>query len=158
MSANTVYLLQAFALGAVITFTYDWLWILRKVVCHRQFVINLEDIGFWLLWGLLVFIWMYRVSNGGMRWFAVGGAVFGMCLYRGLISDFFVKGMSFLLEKILHILSKVLRQFWRPIGHGMRKAGSCCKRTGRKSRKLLGRFIFWLKIKRKAFKMRIEKR
>lgn len=157
MSRDTIFLLQAFAMGGLITFVYDWLRVLRRVVPHRQWVVSLEDFSFWVFCAVYVFLWMYRVSNGSMRWFAVAGALFGMYLYKRLVSRLFVKYVSLLLSKLLHILGKILGFCCRPIVFVWRKMGVLHGRVSRRRRKILGNFKLWLKSRLKALKIRLKK-
>ena len=52
MSKDTLFLLQAVGVGAAITFLYDWLRTIRKVIPHKQIVISLEDLLFWIFCGI----------------------------------------------------------------------------------------------------------
>lgn len=158
MSKDTLFLLQAVGVGAGITFLYDWLRTLRRVIPHKQFAVSLEDLIFWIFCAIQVFLWMYRVTNGGMRWFAVVGALAGMWLYKKLFSRIFVKGSSWVLSRILVILSKVLGILLKPLKwilSRMRTAGS---RLGREKKKILGNFKIWLKSRLRALKIRVSKR
>lgn len=158
MSENTLFLWQSVAVGIGITFFYDWLRILRRAVPHRQWVVSLEDLVFWLVCTIAVFWWMYRVTNGGMRWFAVTGALVGMCVYKRLLSEFLVTFVSKLLKGILQILEKGLRILLQPfgaVGKSLAKKGS---RLAGKQRKIAGNLKMWLKNWFKVLKIRLRKR
>lgn len=97
MANENTFLLHALLMGIFITFVYDGLRILRRVIPHNSFFVSLEDLGFWIYCGAEVFLLMYHESNGTLRWFAVMGALAGMLFYKKLISPFFVKYVSLLL-------------------------------------------------------------
>lgn len=158
MSKDTIFLLQAVSVGAAITFLYDWLRTLRKVIPHKQFAISLEDLLFWIFCGIQVFLWMYRVTNGGMRWFAVAGAVAGMWLYKKLFSRIFVTGSSWALSRVLAILVKVLGILFKPFKWILFRIKATGSRLGRGKKKILGNFKIWLKSRLRALKIRISKR
>lgn len=158
MSNDTVFLLQAFVIGVAITFTYDWLRILRQVIPHRQFFISFEDFWFWLICALSVFIWMYRISNGGMRWFAIIGALLGMYLYKKLFSRVLVTGLSHVLEFVLRILGGTLKFLLRPVYLIVRRIKGLQKKAGEHRTKIYRNFKMWLKSKLKALKIRLCKR
>lgn len=145
-------------MGVLIPFAYDWLRILRRVVAHRQFAVALEDFFFWVICGISVFLWMYRVSNGSLRWFAVAGALTGMCLYKRLFSELLVTYIARLLKFILRILGKVLSFVSRPLRFVGRKADGVRGKVRNCRRKILGNFKIWLKSKLKALKIRLRKR
>lgn len=115
MASENEFLLHAFLMGIYITFVYDILRIFRRVIPHKDLMVSLEDLVFWIYCAVKVFLLMYHESNGTMRWFAVLGAITGMFLYRKLVSPFFVKSMSTILRKILAFFMKALRFLLRPI-------------------------------------------
>ncbi len=115
MANENEFLLQALYMGVLITFVYDILRIFRRVVPHGIFLVSLEDICFWFYCAARVFLLMYHESNGTLRWFAVLGAMAGMLLYRRLVSPYFVKYVSLLLQKTCHVLVKTASFFLRPL-------------------------------------------
>lgn len=151
-------MLQAISTGVMITFAYDWLRILRRVIPHRQVVVSLEDFFFWVVCAVAVFLWMYRVSNGSLRWFAVAGALAGMWLYKRLLSELLVTYISWLLKHILRLLEKILRLVSRPFRFAGRKVGVAHGKVRNCRRKILGNFKIRLKSKLRALKIRVKKR
>lgn len=158
MSGDTAFLCQAFVVGVLITFTYDWLRILRRVIPHKQIGISMEDLFFWLLWGGAVFLWMYRISNGGMRWYAVAGAMLGIWLYRKLFSGPFVKISERVLAMLLKILYRVLAFLLRPLGYIWKRLVGIKVHLAGKRRKVAGNLKIRLKSYLKALKIRLSKR
>lgn len=158
MSKDTLFLLQAVGVGAAITFLYDWLRTLRKVIPHKQIAISLEDLFFWIFCAIQVFLWMYRVTNGGMRWFAVVGALTGMWLYKKLISRIFVAGAVWVLSRILAILVRILRILLKPLKWILSRMKATGGRLGKSKKKILGNFKIWLKSRLRALKIRVCKR
>ena len=112
--AETDFIFHAFYLGLFITFVYDVLRVLRRVIPHPDFLVSIEDMGFWIYCAMKVFLLMYYESNGTLRWFAVGAALVGMFLYLKLLSPVWMKYMSLILGKILEILFKILIVVLKP--------------------------------------------
>lgn len=139
MEGENVFLLHAFLLGIFITFIYDILRIFRRVIPHHSFFVSLEDLLFWIYCGGEVFLMMYHESDGTLRWFAVGGALFGMFLYKKMLSQFLVKYVSLALGKVLSAIGKVLAWLCRPLRFAGRKTGKAFRRIGGKGRRLLER-------------------
>ena len=98
------FLLYALIMGIFITFLYDILRILRRVIPHGSILTALEDIAFWIYCAGEVFLLMYHESDGRLRWFAVLGAMVGMFSYKKLFSGPFVKYVSLLLQKLLMLI------------------------------------------------------
>ncbi len=111
--AELYFLLHSFGLGVLIMILYDVLRIFRKLVNHSVFALAVEDLIYWLLCGICIFLMLYKENNGSVRWFAVAGVACGMLLYNGTISAFVTEGISKILKFILHILGKVFGiLFW----------------------------------------------
>ena len=119
MTGETILVLHAFRMGMLITFGYDCLRVWRRVVVHNGFWVSLEDLVFWCICACEVFLMMYRVSDGLLRWYAVVGALAGMLLYLRTLSRPFVKYVSKLLRSVAAFLGKILHVVMAP----MRKIG-----------------------------------
>lgn len=158
MSENTIFLLHALCMGLVITFVYDWLLVLRRVFPHRQIFISLEDLCFWVFCAAYVFLWMYRESNGTLRWFAVAGALTGMLLYKKLLSRWFVLGASGLINLLFKILSRIFFILLTPVRLLKRSMSGVHTKIVSHKRKILGNFKIRLKSFTKALKIRLKKR
>ena len=136
MADENQFLLYATLMGVYITFFYDILRIFRRVIPHANFMVSLEDIGFWIYCSIKVFMLMYYESDGTLRWFAVLGALLGMTVYRKLVSPFFVKYLSLGLKWVLGILVKFGRFLLSPFYKiGKRLAKSCVSASARAKRR-----------------------
>lgn len=154
MASENEFLLHALLMGIFITFVYDILRILRRVIPHNGLLVSLEDLGFWIYCAEKVFLMMYHESDGNLRWFAVIGALAGMFLYKKLVSPWFVKYVSLGLEKVLGMLGKAGCFLCRPFQiAGARTrvaAGAAGNRCGRLLRggvrRLKKKLTFFLKV------------
>ena len=118
------------------TFVYDWLRILRRVIPHSLFFVSVEDFLFWVYCGAEVFLLLHRESNGMLRWFSVLGAGLGMTLYGKCFSSFLVKYISFLLCKILEVMRKITGSFLGLVRSFIRKKCRALKIRLTKYRKI----------------------
>ena len=161
MAGENEFLLHALYMGIFITFVYDLLRIFRRVVPHRGFFVSAEDLFFWIYCGGEVFLLMYHESDGTLRWFAVLGALAGMFLYRKLVSPYFVKYVSLVLNRGLKFLEKAMNWLCKPLmyvcqkirstaGNAERKAGRLIKQLGRRIKNRLTYFLKMLKMTLKA--------
>jgi len=150
MENENIFLFYALLMGIFITFVYDILRIIRRVIPHGVLLVSLEDICFWIYCGVKVFLLMYHESNGTLRWFAILGALVGMTAYKKTISPLFVKYVSLLLQKILHIMGKIGTVILKPIVMMIKRLKTAhTKRKSRSSRKKL--HIKWLRKKKLTF-------
>ena len=109
VSFENLFLCYSLGMGVFITFVYDLLRILRRVIKHNSFFVSLEDLGFWVFCALAVFALMYRMGNGSLRWFSVFGALMGMGVYLKFISPRFIRIVSGFLLKVTALLYRPLR-------------------------------------------------
>ena len=150
--SENVFLLYSFGMGVLITAVYDIFRIFRRVCPHKQFVISLEDILFWIFCALSVFYMMHTQSNGTLRWFAVLGALAGMVLYKKTLSNLLVKWISLGLTKILGVCRKFLHVCFTPFRFLAGKA----RKAGRKVKGSGNRFKGYLKKRLTAFMKKLK--
>ena len=100
---------------------------------------------------------LYKENNGVLRWFAVFGAALGMLLYKKTVGTRFVKLISILIQKELHIAGRILRFIFKPFRWFIGKVKGLCrilrggaKKTGRCMKKKLTAF-------RKVFRILLYK-
>ena len=83
--------------GVLIVAVYLWIRVLRRLVAHRLWLINLEDACYWAGISVYTFVQIYHTSDGVLRWYiglgiALGsigdGAAFS-CLCKSLQKDFY---------------------------------------------------------------------
>ena len=148
---ENLFLLYSIGMGVFVTFVYDLLRSLRRAIPHNNFFVSVEDIFFWIFCAISVFLMMQKQSDGTLRWFAVGGALLGMFVYRKTFSKLLVRFLSGILKWILKWLGRFLRLLGRPIGA-----------AGRQGRKFFRRFRPFLKKRltrlRKMLRMILCKR
>ncbi len=118
MSREIVQELTFFAhsvlMGLAITFVYDWIHVLRRLIRHGKVLTSLEDLCFWLACGVAVFYMLYRENDGTLRWFAILGATIGMLFYKLIVRDTFTYIMSTCLHKIMWFLFRVIQIVLKP--------------------------------------------
>lgn len=109
------FLLHCFGMGVLITVLYDILRILRRVIPHNLLAVSLEDLLYWIVCSLLIFAMLIRENNGVLRWFAVAGAMLGMLLYKKTLGFLFVKYVSLLLQRLLHLVGRFFAVLLKPL-------------------------------------------
>ena len=84
------YVGKCLLLGAGLMFLYDILRIARIVIPHSIAVLSIEDIIYWMIAGVLMFLLLYKEDAGSIRWFAVALTALGMIVYNFAVSRFTV--------------------------------------------------------------------
>ena len=98
----------AIMLGAFCGIIYDIIRIFRRIIKKKIAVTDVEDIIYWLVVSVLMFMLMYRENGGMVRGYAIISMAAGMILYEISIGKFFVKYVSKLLKYILNRIRKVM--------------------------------------------------
>lgn len=112
------------ALGAALTFLYDGLLILRNVFKHRIFWLSVEDLCFWMITAVAVFLTLQKENHGELRWFIVAGIVTGMLLYKNAISGFYVKYTSKVAQYIVVYIKKIAYFVFGPFVNAKKRVKS----------------------------------
>ncbi len=158
MADENLFLLYAFLMGVFITFVYDLLRIFRRVVSHNTFWVSVEDLIFWGFCAAEVFLLMYHLSNGTLRWFAVLGALAGMCLYLKTVSRILVKYVSLLLNALFKLLGRAGRFLCTPFRAVGRAAGKAAGKASLKRKRICIFLKKRLTMYAKMFKMVINRK
>lgn len=112
MSSNIFYegyfLAGSFCTGIWLMIVYDVLRVIRLVFPHHPFWMGVEDMVYWIYASITTFMLLYRMNDGGLRGFVIGGVFLGMVLYNGLISRFFFTVLKKLLKYLRIKLSAVM--------------------------------------------------
>ncbi len=133
---ESIFWLYCFVTGIAITMIYDLLRILRNLIRHPYIAVAFEDIVFWIIVSVILFLLLYYLNNGTVRWFAVFGLFLGMLFYKKIFGDFLVNFMSTILGRILDIvvraLSVPLKVVKTAFFKGFRMLKSCVRRSKKK--------------------------
>ena len=154
MSQNIVkelqILLYAVLFGGILTAAYDIFRILRRVFPHRDLLVSLEDLVFWVFCAVSVFYLLNAQSDGKLRWFFVLGAALGMSIYHVTFGRLFVPFFSFLFGKCWQAMRFVLHYLLLPV----KITGTQSRRQGQRAFRFLKK---QLTVSRKMLKMMLHK-
>lgn len=152
------FLLDSVLLGIIISFVYDNIRVIRRVIPHNTFFISVEDLLFWIFVAIYIFLLQHRENNGIFRWFSVIGALVGMMVYRKIAGRFYIKNMTIVLRKVLKLLYVFFSTVLSPIYYVEKKTLHLGKKTGRGIRHILSRQKIRLTSYGKTLKMTLCKR
>ncbi len=114
--------LDSMFVGVVIMALYDVLRLMRRIIRHRDILVNIEDFLYWTVAGFMVFAMIYAKNDGALRWFIVVGVILGAIIYARSFGQFLVKIVSKYLNIILkYILKKPLNKVKMTLGNVYRK-------------------------------------
>jgi len=113
--------LVCLALGAGLAMVYDGLRILRLMISHQDWVVDIEDLCYWIFTAWMVFRTLFYHNQGMLRGYAFLGMFLGMILYLLTVSRLLLHGM----KRVLPIWNKMKAQIKKPmcfLREKMRKA------------------------------------
>ncbi len=105
--------LYAILAGATAAFLYDILRIKRRAIKTGVIFVGLEDILYWLIIAVLLFITVYNSNSGQMRGFIFMGNVIGVILYESLLSNIIIKSSMM----IINFIKKLFRFIWMVLSY-----------------------------------------
>ena len=79
--------------GIIMGVLYDLIRVLRKIINHPNWLVQLEDLLYWIACGCLAFIMIYWRNYGQIRGFVFLGIIIGTVLYFSTVSKLFMKVM-----------------------------------------------------------------
>ena len=130
-------LLYSLILGCIITFLYDNLRVLRRIIVHNVFFVSLEDFSFWIIVTYAVFSLQYYANKGIFRWFCIMGAFIGMSIYKLTIGRIYVNIMSKILKFLIKWAFFIIRFLLSPIFWLEEKAMGVGRKSGIKCRRIV---------------------
>lgn len=89
--------------GAIVAFFYDFLRIKRRAIKTNVIIVGLEDILYWLVASVFLFITVYKSNSGEMRGYIFIGNVIGVLLYESLLSHIFIASSVMIINIIKRI-------------------------------------------------------
>lgn len=84
-------------LGMILAGVYDLIRIFRMFVFHKQIIIDLEDLTFWILTTWFVFKTLFQYNQGVLRGYVFLGLLIGVFVYMATISRLVMKVANVLL-------------------------------------------------------------
>lgn len=108
------FFLYSILTGAFIAGLYDLIRILRRVLKHNQFFVALEDFVFWLEALFILFLMLYDMNYGVLRWFSIAGATLGMIVYKKIFGEHLVEFMSTILNWALDVVIRLILAALKP--------------------------------------------
>ena len=74
--------IHAILTGVLVVSVYLSLRVIRRIIGHALWMINLEDALYWIFTAIYLFVQIYHTSDGDIRWYFVLGVVIGAFLMR----------------------------------------------------------------------------
>ena len=116
MTLNQLQLFIIFFInGIIIGIIFDTFRIIRKTFKHKDFIIYVQDILFWILTGFILMYSTFIFNDGEFRFFLLIGVCIGFVTYLFTLSKIFIKTNVSILKFIKKFISKILKILLIPI-------------------------------------------
>jgi spore cortex biosynthesis protein YabQ len=115
VSTQAYIFLYSVLIGMFIAFIYDIFRIKRKVVKTGVLFLYIEDLLFWIIVAIFVFIHVCYFNDGEFRFYILAGAIIGVIIYILLLSKIIVKSSVAVLNIIWKIIKYILFVLIYPI-------------------------------------------
>ena len=115
-------LLQTIKLGIKLAFIYDGIRILRILISHKNIMISLEDLFFWIYATWIIFQLQLERSEGVLRGFSILGMILGMFLYNKILGE----RLLFLAEKGIGLFKRQLTEIGKMLKMRLCKQRDVC--------------------------------
>lgn len=73
--------LTAVLTGMIVVCGYTCIRKLRRVIPHSDIMTSIEDVVYWLVTAVYVFVQIFYTSSGSIRWYFVAGVVIGGAVF-----------------------------------------------------------------------------
>lgn len=146
ISLELKFFLVSLLWGVILLLLYDVLRILRRFVKHSAFLVSVEDVVFWSISGVLIFVMIYEHNNGTIRGFAIVAIGIGMILYHYLVSEYLIRFICMLLNAILGTLGRILKIIFKPMKMGLHFGNKTAKNISKAATKKLKKTVRTVKI------------
>lgn len=110
---------------------YDLIEVFRSNIKHKKAAVYIEDVFYWIIVIMLIFLFMLNENYGEIRPFAVIGFFIGMLIYNFVFSrvvtnilNAVIKVIKCLIKVIFEIIMTPIRLVWIVIGKPVTKAGN----------------------------------
>jgi spore cortex biosynthesis protein YabQ len=94
---------------------FDFIRISRKIIKHANFLVQIEDLIFWVVCSLVGFYMLYITNYAAVRPFVFIGIVLGAILYFASFSIAFMKIATLVIEYIRAFIKQLIRVLLIPI-------------------------------------------
>ncbi len=119
--------LYAIAAGAFVAFLYDILRIKRRAIKTNVIIVSLEDILYWLITAIIIFLTVYNSNSGEIRGYIFIGNIAGVLIYLLLLSkivisssmaiiNFFKKIFRFIFNVLMYPVKIIVKILSIPFG------------------------------------------
>ena len=104
--------------GMFLMFGYDILRLWRWLIPHGKIWVWVEDLLYWSLSGIPVFILFFRMIDGVPRWYGIAGSI-GVLAFNGVIGGLI--GGIIVIARMIAVFVEIIKMIAGAFGHDVQK-------------------------------------
>jgi len=124
--------LSALITGITTGFIYDLLRMKRRVLKTRTFFVSVEDVLFWIVSAILVFITAYISNQGEIRLYFFMAMAIGISIYFGLLSRWITQIITLTVKIVVWPFAKLICILRPPAKWVGALIGKAAQKTGKR--------------------------
>lgn len=115
VNAQTLLFIRAIEIGILLGMFYDLIRIFRKIIPHPNWLVQIEDITYWLICMFLAFSILYMHNFADIRFFVFIGMILGGIFYLCTFSIMFMKIATWVIELMRQVIAYIIKILLIPI-------------------------------------------
>jgi spore cortex biosynthesis protein YabQ len=135
VSSQAYIFLCSIAGGMAIALVYDFFRIFRKAVKTGSLVTYVQDLLFWLIVAVIMFLTIYYSNDGELRVYLFIGALLGVVLYALLLSRIVMGSSLFIIRMVAKVIKAIIFLITYPARFILRLLKIPARKLARSARK-----------------------
>jgi len=115
LAVQALTFLYSMILGVALGATYDVFRILRMIINSRNISVFIQDVLYFILSGLMTFLFVLRINSGDSRFYILAGEGIGWILYHISFGEVIYRCSNKIVSKIKFQLEKFKHKLHRKI-------------------------------------------
>ena len=115
VSSQALIFITSVEVGIVMGMIFDLIRVIRKIIKHPNFFVQIEDLLYWIVCGLIGFYMLYVSNYADIRAFIFIGIILGAVLYFATFSIVFMKAATAVINYIKALVRRLWQLFLIPI-------------------------------------------
>ncbi len=113
LAAQVLTFLYSMILGIALGATYDVFRILRMIINSRNISIFIQDVLYFILSGLMTFLFVLKMNSGDSRFYILAGEGIGWILYHISLGEIIYRCSNKIVSTVKSQLEKLKRKLQR---------------------------------------------
>ena len=104
--SELTYMCKAFVVGFIVILGYNLLIAFRQMVKHNKVIVVIEDLLYWIMAAIYVFVCIYYINEGAIRNSFIFGATLGMLFCQNIAIKYLKKWGRAIKMRITRLIKK----------------------------------------------------